>query len=1232
MHTSPKTTVGSNKPQTGFSLIITVTMLILLSLIAVGLLSLSSVVLRSSKSDSAMTEARANARLALNMAVASLQKHAGPDTRVTARAEVVSDSLANPYLTGVWESEPLDPDSPPSSGEFSENGKEEQLLSWLASGAPDDGRVTNQFVRSTLEDPVTLWGEGSLGRQVSDRDMIAATRVPLSNYEQGSIAWAVVDEGVKARINTGTKEPGTSATARFSQLGSGLRPASELIDGLEGFRSDDFEEGSEAMKQFERSATLGSFGLASASVGGTVAEDVKELFHDITPFSRGVLSDTANGGLKTDFNLFTSQQLSNGALPELYSHFDDEYVNINGENVYQTLLDLKTEASPSWRSFFQFGRLHEDQVIQSNRSPKVVSTVPDGWEAANTVRLPGRRIGLQMNEEPPEELVLMPTIAKVQMIFSLVGRDIYRQNRYSPGAAPLAPNRSPNMHNPQAGHFKRTRFGYDLHLLYTPVVVLHNPYSVALEFRDMKVEFHHVPFSLQIFRNGSAQSQDLVPFETMFDDNDTEGRNKVFGMNLKTSRRGRPSSSTFEMMPGEVILFSPYIDPNLTWYDNFDGGRSNWDIYVGDNKTANLDSMPGWRGDGLGYDCDWLAGAFRIDGNAQSGRWNSCFGLAADDEIHAEFSPHTTLSSDNKFFVTMKGTPQGSGSQRIVNAIEIDYGSSENLRSTILGSPEGTLRYPEEGTISGRDLIDWGGSPIKDMQNVKPIAVLSLQAKTTNGGLETGVSSQLGGSQIDGRVAAKPWSFAHGSIGASSANLTLEHPSAHSHEIDLQALTLAEGTSTIIEVDGDRGNFITGHSSFNGLKFGVAYEIPITPLQSLSTLNGANPGGASSFLPRFAAPIGNSWAHPLLDEDGIQQSSSRNYQMWDHSYLLNAALYDRFYFSGLGSQRGPFGNGDRVSDSISRFVEEGSLEDQRLKLYQPDGRSARELEEISEQRESHEKIAAWQMMEGAFNINSTSVEAWKAMLASIKAPEAEINELSPSNRSSSFDKLDDGDPRGARFSRFRIPLSQSIENARLEELAYWLGPRELKEDELQILAEEIVKQVKLRGPFLTMGEFVNRQLGTGDLSQKGALQAAIDHADAQTGFNSDIGEAALAGYLIDDRRVSGYNYANPDAAIGSSFQGAPGYLTQADVLTALGNAATPRSDTFTVRGYGDSRDKAGRVLASAYCEAVVQRFPEWIDDRDLAESKPGELVSEANRKFGRRFRVVSFRWLSENEV
>ncbi len=427
----------------------------------------------------------------------------------------------------------------------------------------------------------------------------------------------------------------------------------------------------------------------------------------------------------------------------------------------------------------------------------------------------------------------------------------------------------------------------------------------------------------------------------------------------------------------------------------------------------------------------------------------------------------------------------------------------------------------------------------------------------------------------------------------------------------------------------DRGNFISGHGVLNGVRFGTQYDIPLAPIQTLGGLNGANPGGSSGYLPRFAHPIGNSWAHPLINPVNLlEPKSGGNYP--DHSLLLNLALQDGFYFSGLADRSGPFGGGASPASLAAGFAEGTPLDDPRLILYRPNGQPASALGDEVAKTSAYASVAAWQLMAGSFNINSTSVPAWKAMLAAIHDSQAVLNQLNKTAGTSSLVGLNPTAPGEARFSRFRLPVSTSAADGAPARDAYWLGPREYSGEELQTLAENIVGQVRLRGPFLSMAEFVNRRLSpaSDEKAQRGALQQAIDDSN----LNPTIASAAGAGFEIPLSAVTGYNYLNPAAGAGPSHQGAPGYLTQADILGVLGNAASARSDTFIIRSYGEAHGSSGETTAMATCEALVQRLPDWYDPVDKAETAPADLLSQTNRNLGRTFRVLAFRWLDDDEI
>ena len=190
----------------------------------------------------------------------------------------------------------------------------------------------------------------------------------------------------------------------------------------------------------------------------------------------------------------------------------------------------------------------------------------------------------------------------------------------------------------------------------------------------------------------------------------------------------------------------------------------------------------------------------------------------------------------------------------------------------------------------------------------------------------------------------------------------------------------------------------------------------------------------------------------------------------------------------------------------------------------------------------------------------------------------------------------------------------------------------LQPETIRLLAEEIVKQVRKRGPFLNMSDFINRRLdaGGGEDALKGALQAAIDATD----INDDFNEVVLP------QPESGRLFKFPQADAGSMHTAAPGYLIQSDVLASLGNILTVRDDTFTVRAYGCVRGKDGAVLAQAWCEATVQRTAEYLSSANApsdAEFNPDGTkgnanLSEVNRLLGRKMRVVAFKWMDPWDI
>ena len=395
--------------------------------------------------------------------------------------------------------------------------------------------------------------------------------------------------------------------------------------------------------------------------------------------------------------------------------------------------------------------------------------------------------------------------------------------------------------------------------------------------------------------------------------------------------------------------------------------------------------------------------------------------------------------------------------------------------------------------------------------------------------------------------------------------------------------------------------------------------------------------GHVSALPLVSSVIGNSIKVPEVAKGNIYEESGVNGMAAnfstaniasDHSWLANTALWDAWFLSGIvdgtGDAATPYQTDNRTAreqfsdlangvkplrNTRYKFHAHKSADDAIAELFDGDEPSARALN----------LLANYILIDGAFNVNSTSKTAWEAMLSSVREQELIV----AGGSTESFDH-----PFGT--------VGYATDTTTSGTQGDWVGLRDLSEDEIESLAEAMVEEVKARGPFLSMGDFVNRRPNSSDSEHQilGALQAAIDKA----GLNGDVIGSNRSLAAADFGSLPGAGSIVDEPAPARSV-GAPGHLSQGDVLTAIGSQITVRSDTFVIRAYGDSRDAndPDRILARAWCEAVVQRLPEYVDSTDEPEAQDrwptdSDRLSETNRLFGRRFEIQSFRWLTSDEI
>lgn len=488
---------------------------------------------------------------------------------------------------------------------------------------------------------------------------------------------------------------------------------------------------------------------------------------------------------------------------------------------------------------------------------------------------------------------------------------------------------------------------------------------------------------------------------------------------------------------------------------------------------------------------------------------------------------------------------------------------------------------------------------------------------------------------------------AHTEIGKSGPTETwLEHSQHPVHSPhDLIIYEHSSWTDTLLpNVDADDLGFVaSGAYTDNGVSYCVISELPVRPMQSIIEFQHADLHGNKPTPPYIFNALGNSIAPPLMPGNVLSSSVRINAQ-WgdfdqtDNSYLLNEKFFDRYFFSSIAPRDSKWSR--RPSESAKSVYNAHRNHERKLpnSRYIPYGETG---EEDISGRVAYGRIASKLMVEGMFNVNSTSVDAWLMVLSSLhKAKMLYFDVYSDSM------VVKTKPDQEFVVSRFTIPAGGSADSdspapGQIPEELFWRGYRTLSQDQMEALASEIVKQVKLRGPFLSLAEFVNRRFhnySSGDeLSNRGAIAAALDQPTVT--INELLKEFSVP---ITAVMAEEFEYAMADSAVGYSAYGAPGWVTQADILRPLTPYLSVRDDTFKIRAYGEATDAEGKILARSWCEATIQRIPDYINPSDH-ESYEGFLnvdgtqnkdfdSKSVNGRFGRRMKITSFRWLSAKEV
>ena len=1175
---------GMARSRRGFTLVITLSLMILLTVIAVGMLALSAITFRSSSQAQAISVAQSNARLGLMLALGELQSSLGPDQRVSASSAAVIASAKQPHLTGAWNSWRWDPAQSPSPA-YAE--KHKKFRSWLVSTAtPDDAKNFQLPAANPLDGAVELIGTLS-NQNVLNSVHAGKIAIMKSAQQPGSLAWAVFDESTKASIDLGDPANKPAAGEEIASRGAPPRFRADALDSIK-------------LASLKAPVHLITLGTAEIPAGQANAPDIRKRFHDFTTGSLGLLTDTANGGLKTDLTaLFETATFPTNSFPAttLYS----------------------TTAAPCWNYLYDHYRKYKTVTSANLGMPTY---------APSTAELAVSPTGM---DPSPQQERLLPVIAKMQLVFSIISHN-------SQG------NRADFLNN--FGDPKGNDNYAVPHIVYEPVITLFNPYDVALDLKKIRIRVWDPPVGFRFakvvggvehwFRAemASGEFHGLARFQWSHEQDPTARR--WFTLYL-TDGTSQAAGNALRLQPGEVKVFSSRVESNWSWsLECGNGTRSFFDWNASgdfgniDNRTNNrlgVEAVPGWdpraglQTDSLSYGignrpADLLYN-FETTNGGMYQSWDGFVSIKTTDEVKVELKALRTTAANSAvpdFQVDVLAGNTEDVSQDLLRRYRFNFVNPTAEISANPTTPVISRKYLVKDILQSWTDTSKGGK--------KCLAMLEMTARTTRDPLDD----------------SKAWVYNNPVVEGGDQTTSVVGTANQSY--DLRLIELSGWTSfPIIEWDTTvgagygRGYFGASRSSAEGVTNVPMCRVPVAPAASLGDLIPTNLV-SGSLLPRVVHPFGNSRAHPLLPPNQVSRSlgTTPSTTALDHSYLLNDALWDRYYFSSVAAYAGGVFTTNRSRRNVLEGVLDGSKPalNARLRPASNTGDAsllAGKLDGLSDP-ERATQLAAHLAVGGPFNLNSTSIDAWCAVLAALRDREVTAwkNRATPN-------------PDATPLVRMGLPLAcpkDTSDNVNVLGQIRWAGYRSLSDAQIESLAKAIVAEIqqcgiKDKAPPLTLAEFINRRPDSaGSLhSLAGILQTAIDNSGVNTA-NHALDSKSIKIADIPAARKTGA--LTPEAMNGFTGEGAPSILTQGDLLGALAPVATVRGDTFKIRAYGEATSSTGKVQARAWCEAVVQRVPEFVDPADAPETPVASLTCQPNKSFGRRFRIVSFRWLTPREI
>lgn len=1187
----------------GFALIVTLVMVSLVTLLAMALLALST---NSRKMDGAgrsRVQAQSNALTALALALGDLQKEAGKDQRVT------RSTSAEPAVDPGGAKTPL----PGWTGVL--NNEDKSLAEvWLVSGSKKPGAGTspaepNPWMALDQSNSVILarFGDAAARKEI---------RVPATNIagSKDRMAWWIGDSGVKARVDL--KKPGTDLSKdparnkeRLALAQSAQEPdLSVLGPAWSGLASSmDYPR--------EKLLTLESVGLATGDAALPSAN-----FLDLTTTGEGLPVDIAKGGLKADLSIITDKSQEAKGYATRYLGFSPPAStatwpavvtpSANGESTFylcDSLLDknlfnaARGAAGPNWAVLWRYARLWDDAGVKSgagtlipvtldkNQAPEIRTNLwkPYTWHDAGDYR----------RDYPHFNSPVTPVLSTIQLGMRFKARDIT-----ATGA---------------------TKKKYQLQLEFKPLIGLWNPYNVPIKATRFWIDWKVCPMIRIGAQKPGAASTTTLP---------TIWMRNVFG---NTGGWFRMSTVSTDFQPGEFRLFS--IDTKVP---------------LSTSTGAAHTLYPKWSEQGA-FQYDVPGTDAQLEEGAEVWMGNFYLEDTQDKEFKTVFP--TISVGDQGNFLTLKidGTSNGNNDYCFGRYTNPWLGGEAKL-SWVPSVPERVISGTGGGATKKRHRIadlasehghiaTWRFAMRTSSQLTTSTAgsgVRSLDTQAVRGWYDTNPRAIANnplwelGSLNDATGQRVGFNFTNPLMGDASGSFSSQVGDSRGGFRGLIAEGDA-GDQTPQTPGGARYQGYGGPSNTasGGQSHVIAFDVPRSPLVSLGQFQHA---GLSRYQFEPGYVVGNSYANfriPLDKTIAPNAGGVTGLHLVDISHEVNTRLWDRFYFSSLGIDFVGSGSSFDTTFGFENLATgKKPLPNPRMRFVPMGDDSSIDTILANAKERAPEAMSARLRINGAFNVNSTSKVAWKAVLSSMTS--SELPWVNKENGQVSWQK-----PGGIRFNRFGHVMTDSgyETNGDGAETEFWLGWRKLTTDELDKLAEEIVKEVEARGPFRSLAEFINRNPASPVLEhrRKGALQAALDRV---------VNDPLPPSVGLPVKKLPDTVYSDALASENQS-AGHASYLAQGDVLQSLGPVLQARSDHFVVRAYGEANHGNGKA-AMAYCEAVLQRIPDYVDSTYIGTDKsrgphllPAEMgnvnqsgTAALNNKFGRRFKIVSFRWLGPSEI